>query len=176
MKIAHRMKAVSRLIVTMALALFANAVFAWGQNSPDAGVYGMNNSMMLGSVYEGTVVNVRPVHIESSNTATYTGRATGAALGGLLGSRLGQGNGRIAAGILGAVLGGVAGNDVANQASGYNGSEVIIAMKDHRLVSVTQAGDPGFVPGEPVYVVQSGGTTRVVARGPSQGDVRYIEK
>lgn len=164
------------VVVSLSLGLFTSGAWAWGQNSPDAGVYGIGNSMTLGSVYEGTVVNVRPVRIESTNTATYTGRATGAALGGLLGSRIGQGNGRIATGLLGVMLGGVAGDAISDRFAGYTGTEIVIAVGDHRLVSVTQAGAMVFFEGEPVYVIESGGTTRVIARGGSQGGARYIKR
>ena len=168
------MKALTTLVFALALGLFGPG--AWAQQyTPDAGTYGMSNSMTLGRVYEGTVVQVRPVRIEASNTAAMTGNATGAALGGLLGSRAGNGNGRIATGILGAVLGAWAGNTVADHVAGYNATEIVVAMSDHRLVSITQAGDASLAPGEPVYVIQSGGTTRVVARSAGQGEP-YIQK
>lgn len=159
------MKKVLLAICAFVIGLMATGVHAQqGNLNPNADVYGRGNSMTMGNVFDGTVIDVRAVHIEAGNTANWTGRATGAALGGLLGSRVGNGDGQIAAGILGGVLGAVAGDMVADRVGGYDGTEIVVALATGRSIAVTQAGGTAFVAGMPVYVIQSGGTARVVPR------------
>lgn len=155
------MKRFCLAILAAVVSTLANAQ----QNTPSADVYGRANSMTVGTVYEGTVISVRPVRIEQSSTVTWTARSTGAALGGLLGSSVkGKDNARVATGILGGVLGGVAGDFAADRLGGEQGNEILIALKDGRAIAITQSGASPFAPGTPVYVIQSGGTNRVVYR------------
>jgi outer membrane lipoprotein SlyB len=153
-----------RLFVAILAAVVSTLANAQ-QNTPSADVYGRANSMAIGTVYEGTVIDVRRVRIEPTGTTTWTARSTAAALGGLLGSSVkGRDNVRVAGGIIGGVLGGVAGDYAADRFGSDQGQEILIALKDGRAVAITQSGASPFAPGTPVYVIQSGGTSRVVYR------------
>ncbi|MEW5890835.1 MAG: glycine zipper 2TM domain-containing protein [Pseudomonadota bacterium] len=162
------MKQTLFLVVAGIMSIFGMSAYAQ-QNTPSADVYGRGNSMVMGNVYQGTVIDVRQVHIEASNTAAWTGRGAGTALGAMIGSKVGKGNGRVAAGILGGVLGAVAGDMVADKVGGSEGTEIVVAMTNGRTVAITQAGETAFVPGAPVYVIQSGGTVRIVPRHAAEG-------
>lgn len=163
------MKRLYIAILAAVVSTLANAE----QNTPSADVYGRANSMVLGSVYEGTVIDVRPVRIEPSSTVTWTARSTGAALGGLLGASVkSRDNVRAAAGIIGGVLGGMAGDFAADRLGGDEGHEILIALRDGRAIAITQSGASPFAPGTPVYVIQSGGTSRVVYRANASTSAR----
>lgn len=164
------MKQMFFAIFTIIVSMFAAGAHAQ-QYSPNADVYGRANSMTMGNVLEGHVIDVRQVRIEASNTAAWTGRGTGTALGAMIGSKVGKGNGRIAAGVLGGVLGAVAGDMVADKVGGGEGTEIVVSLADGRTVAITQAGETSFVPGTAVYVIQSGGTVRIVPRHASGGNI-----
>lgn len=162
------MRTVIIFVLAMIAAFTGTANAQWGgsQNTPSAGVYGNQSAMRSAPVKAGVVVQVRPVHIEASQTATWTGRGSGAALGAMLGSRVGGGNGQKAAMILGGVLGAAAGDQVAEGTAGYNAQEVIVAVDDGSghtsMFSVTQAGS-SLAQGMRVFVVGDGWSgTRVV--------------
>ena len=66
------------------------------------------------------------------------------------------------AGLLGAVLGGVVGNAVERGATQQNGVELLLQMRNGERRSIVQAnGNEGWMIGEPVVLVSTGGRTRV---------------
>lgn len=98
----------------------------------------------------GYVESVRNVTIEGTRSGV--GTLSGAALGGLAGSNVGGGRGRIAiAGAIGgAVVGGVVGSAVEEGVTRQPGLEITVRLDSGRMVSVTQAADESFYPGDGV--------------------------
>lgn len=101
----------------------------------------------------GTVRDVDQVQIRQSNSGG--GAVLGAIIGGVIGNQFGRGNGRAAATAAGVVGGAVVGNSVednnARLASGY-AWRFRIHLDDGRWATVTQYSNPGFRPGDRVYV------------------------
>ncbi|GAB4536882.1 MAG: glycine zipper 2TM domain-containing protein [Parvularculaceae bacterium] len=102
---------------------------------------------------EGTVVAIRPIRIEGTQSGI--GAGTGAIVGGALGSTVGGGTAeRVAVGALGAVLGGVLGSAVERGTTSRQGFEYTINLDNGNTVTIAQ-GDPQPVTGE-------GGRVRVL--------------
>ena len=73
------------------------------------------------------------------------------------------------AGLLGAVVGGVIGNAIERSATTQNGVELLLQMRNGERRSIVQAnGNEGWVLGEPVVLVTTGGRARVT-RAPQVG-------
>ena len=109
----------------------------------------------------GVVENVREVQIENTRPATGAGVAIGAVVGGVVGSHVGQGRGSIVSSVIGAVLGGLAGNAVEQQSGRQAGLEIAIKLDDGRSISIVQAADEQFRPGDRVRIISDGITARV---------------
>lgn len=101
----------------------------------------------------GYVESVRNVTIEGTKSGV--GAVSGAALGGLAGSNVGGGRGRIAGAIGGAVIGGVAGSAIEEGVTRQPGLEITVRLDNGRMVSVTQAADESFYPGDRVRLLTS---------------------
>ena len=112
-------------------------------------------------VRTGVVENVREVQIENTRPSTGAGSAIGAVVGGVVSSHVGQGRGSIAASVIGAVLGGLAGNAAEQQAGRHAGLEIAIKLDDGRAITIVQAADEPFRPGDRVRVISDGITARV---------------
>ncbi len=111
-------------------------------------------------VRTGVVENVREVQIENTRN-TGVGSTVGAVVGGVAGSYAGQGRGSIVGSVLGAVFGGIAGG-AAEQAGGRQaGLEIAIKLDDGRAISIVQAADETFRPGDRVRIISDGITARV---------------
>ncbi|TXF11614.1 glycine zipper 2TM domain-containing protein [Pelomicrobium methylotrophicum] len=157
-------------ILTVALAFAAGAAQAqwlgWGGpgDLSNRG-YTRGEARIVGQVMEGEVVSSRAVRVEASTPARAIGATTGGAIGGIVSSGMGQGNGRTIATILGGLAGAVAGDMIAQAAADTRGVEVLVRLKDGRLIAVVQE-DTGeaFSPGEPVYLISTGQGTRVVRK------------
>ena len=132
------------LVTSLALVALA----ACSTTSPD--VIQRGDAQRLSQVQDATVLSVRPVTVEGSQSGG--GAAAGGVIGGVAGSSVGGHRENIAVGILGAVAGAVVGNAV----------EVLVQMKngDRRAIVQAKAGET-FAPGDPVVLVTTGGKTRV---------------
>lgn len=118
-------------------------------------------TLYSGQVKAGTVVQVREVAVQSSQSAQTVSTGVGALLGGVLGSKAGNGNGRYVASALGAVLGGLAGNKVGDMVSSAKAQEIIVRKEDGGLIVITQA-DSDLRAGQAVFLVESYGKVRVI--------------
>jgi outer membrane lipoprotein SlyB len=112
----------------------------------------------------GTIVSMRGVVVQNPNTGA--GTLGGAAPGGASGSFIGRNDvrGNILGAVSGAVVGGLAGTPV--QTSGSKGQAVeFIIQEDNAAapISVMQANELNFVPGERIMLTR-GARTRI-ARG-----------
>jgi outer membrane lipoprotein SlyB len=150
----------SFLGIAVALALTACAT----SNPNVVPVYG---AQRMSQVYDATVLSVRPVTIDGSQSGL--GAGAGAIAGGVAGSNVGGGNGAVVGTLIGAVIGGVAGNAVERGATQQNGVEIIVQLRNGQRRAIVQ-GATGDVltPGDPVVLIVSGGHTRV-QRAPQVG-------
>jgi outer membrane lipoprotein SlyB len=114
----------------------------------------------MSTVLDGTVLSVRPVTIDGSQSGI--GAGAGAIVGGVAGSNVGGGSGTIVGSVLGAVIGGVVGNAVERGTTQQNGVEIMVQMRngERRAIIQAAAGDTWAV-GEPVVLVTNAGRTRV---------------
>ncbi|KFK94724.1 MULTISPECIES: glycine zipper 2TM domain-containing protein [unclassified Serratia (in: enterobacteria)] len=150
---------IKRLLV-VALAGITLAGCADPTTSGD--VYSASQAKQVQTVTFGTLVSVRPVQIQGSETANTIGAIGGAVLGGLLGNTVGGGTGRTLATAAGAVAGGVVGNSVGSVAARTNGVELEIRTDNkENIVVVQRAGATKFSPGQRVRMAQNGSTVTV---------------
>ena len=140
--------------VALALVLTACA-----SSSPD--VIQRNDAQRLSVVEDGTVLSVRSVTVEGSQSGA--GAATGGVVGGLAGYGAGsnQREGQII-GVLGAVAGVVAGHAIERMSTREDANEILVQLKNGDRRAVVQAkGAEVFAPGDAVVLVTTGGKVRV---------------
>lgn len=140
-------------------ALLALSLAACSTTSPD--VIQRGDAQRLSQVQDATVLSVRPVVVEGSQSGT--GAVAGGVVGGLAGSARGGSSRESAAiGVVGAVAGAVIGNTVERFGTRENAFEILIQLKNGERRSIVQAqGQETFTPGEAVILVTTGGRTRV---------------
>ncbi len=151
--------------------IFAASVVALGGLSacqtanPD--VISRNEAQRMASVQDATVLTIRPVTIDGSQSGA--GGVAGAIAGGVAGSNVGGSGTRTSAlvGLAGAIAGSVIGNSVERAATSEQAVEIIVQMKNGDRRSIVQGqGSEAFAPGDPVIVVTSGGKVRVMKSPP----------
>jgi outer membrane lipoprotein SlyB len=142
---------------TLAAALVA-LMSACTTTSPD--VVQRGDAQRLSSVQDATVLSVRPVTVEGSQSGV--GAATGGVLGGLAGSSRSSGRESVAIGVIGAVAGAVAGHAVERAATKEDAVEILLQMRsgERRAIVQARAGET-FQAGDPVILVTTAGKTRV---------------
>jgi len=149
-------------IVAVALALAACA-------TSDPNVVPVYGAQRISHVFDATVLSVRPVTIDGSQSGI--GAGAGAIVGGIAGSTIGANSGAAIASVLGAVVGGVAGNAIERDSTRQNGVEIIVQMRDGQRRAVIQAATAdAWAPGDPVIVIVTGANARV-ARAPQVAPV-----
>jgi outer membrane lipoprotein SlyB len=145
---------VKHLIAPFALVALA----ACSTTSPD--VIQRNDAQRLSQVQDATVLSVRPVTVEGSQSGG--GAAAGGVIGGVAGSSVGGHREGIAVGILGAVAGAVVGNALERTSTREEAVEVLVQMKNGDRRAIVQAkGNETLLAGDPVVLVTTGGKTRV---------------
>ena len=149
-------------IIVIALALGACAT-----SNPN--VVPVYQAQRVSHVYDATVLAVRPVTIDGSQSGV--GAGAGAIVGGIGGSAIGGGNGAAIATVLGAVVGGVAGNAIERDSTTQNGVEIIVQMRDGQRRAVIQGVTAdAWTAGDPVIMIVTGGNARI-ARAPQAAPV-----
>ena len=154
-----------KIILIAALALVsANATVALAGDY-DISADSMQRSGALGTGYveEGVIVQVNMVTVEGSSTTNTVGTGLGAAVGGGLGSMAGKGKGKYLTGLIGAAAGGFGANAATDALSSSKAQELIIKKANGQITVITQA-DSNLAAGQNVFLLQSGGKTRVVAK------------
>jgi outer membrane lipoprotein SlyB len=128
---------------------------------PEPRVYGPEATMQKLAVHFGTVIVVREVTLEGTNSGA--GAAVGTGLGGVGGSSIGAGRGPIAGAIVGAGLGQLAGTQAERQLSRRTGWEITYREDDSgQLFVVVQAKDEQvFKPGDRIRILEGSGSVRV---------------
>ena len=113
------------------------------------------------TVQYGTVVSVQPVTLEEDRPAVL-GTVGGGVVGGVLGNMVGGGRGKTLATIAGAALGAAGGYAGEKALTKQNGLEITVEMENGQQLSIVQAADQQFSPGERVRVLRgSDGSARV---------------
>ncbi len=132
---------------------------ACATSNPD--VVSRYDTQRLSQVQDATVLSVRPVTVEGSQSGI--GAAAGAVAGGVAGSSVGGSREGFIVGVLGAVAGGVIGNAVERNGTRENAVEVVVQLRNGERRSIVQGRDGGaaLVPGAPVELVTTNGRTRV---------------
>ena len=143
---------------TVMAATLAAVLSACSTTSPD--VVQRGDAQRLSQVQDATVLSVRPVTVDGSQSGT--GAVTGGVLGGLAGSSRSSGREQVAIGIVGAVAGAVIGNAVERSATREDAVEILLQMRngDRRAIVQAKAGE-NFMAGDAVVLVTTGGKTRV---------------
>lgn len=123
-------------------------------------IYTRDQALQEMRVYYGTVLEVRDVQIEGTQSGL--GAVAGGVTGGVLGSMVGGGRGRIVGGVVGA-LGGAAGGALAEEAvTRKNGLEITVEMDNGEILSVVQEADAAFRVGDRIRLLRANdGTARI---------------
>lgn len=150
-----------KITVTTVAAILASGLVLGGCASSMSGdVYTRQQAREAQDVRLGYVESVRNILIEGTKSGV--GTVGGAALGGVAGSGIGKGRGQVAGAVGGAILGGLAGSAIEESATRQPGLEITVRLEGGRMISVVQAANESFYPGDRVRVMTSyDGTTRV---------------
>jgi outer membrane lipoprotein SlyB len=143
-------------------ALVVSALAACSTTSPD--VIQRGDAQRLSQVQDGTVLSVRPVVVEGTQSGI--GAAAGGVTGAVAGSSVGGRREQVVVGVLGAVAGAVVGNAVERMGTRESAVEIVVQLRNGERRAIVQAkGNETLNPGDAVILVTSGGKTRV-SRAP----------
>jgi outer membrane lipoprotein SlyB len=144
------------------LALLA-AISGCSTTSPD--VIQRGDAQRLSQVQDATVLSVRPVKVDGSQSGV--GGVAGAVAGGVAGSTVGGHREQIVVGTLGAIAGAVVGNAIERAGTSEDALEILVQLRNGDRRAIVQAkGQESFNPGDPVILVTTGGKTRVAKAPP----------
>ncbi|MFZ2739590.1 MAG: glycine zipper 2TM domain-containing protein [Burkholderiaceae bacterium] len=139
------------------LVLFA-ALQGCATSSPD--IIQRNDAQRMSSVQDATVLSVRPVTVEGSQSGM--GATAGGVVGAIAGSSVGGRREHAVVGVLGAVAGAVAGNVIERAGTREEAVEILLQLKNGERRSVVQAkGNETLAAGDAVILVTTGGKVRV---------------
>lgn len=148
---------------TLIAAVAALSLAACATSSPD--VVQRHEAQRMSQVQDATVLSVRPVTIDGSQSGT--GAVTGGVLGGVAGSTRSGGREQAAIAVVGAVAGAVIGNTIERAATKEDGVEILVQLRNGERRAIVQGkGSEALNPGDPVILVTSSGKTRVM-RAPA---------
>ena len=146
-------------------ALLVASLTACATHSPD--VIHPYEAQRVSTIWDATVLSVRPVTIDGYQSGV--GASVGAIAGGVAAANAASYHNSGWAGLLGALAGGLLGNAMERSATTQNGVELLLQMRNGERRSIVQAnGNEGWIVGEPVVLVTTGGRTRVT-RAPAVG-------
>jgi outer membrane lipoprotein SlyB len=157
------MKATLSFILFM---MMMSQAFAWQPPLSGSDYRRDEARRQAGAPVPGTVVYSREVKIEGSSSTPIVGATIGTILGGAIGARSGSTNSRmVKSAILGSALG-VAGAYVGARVAQESAQELVVQTDSTQAVTVIQSTEDGliFTNGSQVYLVNIGGTTRVIPR------------
>ncbi len=146
------------------LALLCAATLT-GCASVDPDTRPRHEAMQMAQVRDGTVVAVRKVKLDGSQTGL--GATVGSVAGGVAGGSVGGRRDSVVFATLGAVLGGVLGHAIERGAGQEEALELIIQLRNGERVAIVQRqGDEKFRLGDPVMIITSGRSARVTRALP----------
>jgi outer membrane lipoprotein SlyB len=147
-------------ILAVAAAL---VLAACSTTSPD--VIQRGDAQRLSQVQDATVLNVRPVTVEGSQSGV--GATTGGALGGIAGSTRSSGRESAAIAIVGAVAGAVVGHAAERYTTREDAVEILVQLKTGERRAIVQAqGNEQIAAGDAVILVTTAGKVRVMKAPP----------
>jgi len=151
-----------QLILAASVAALG-ALAACQTANPD--VIQRGDAQRMSSVQDGTILSIRDVTIDGSQTGG--GAAAGAIAGGVAGSNVGGPRGSAIVGLAGAIAGGVIGNAVERTATKEDAVEILVQLKNGERRSIVQGkGKEVLAAGDPVIMVTTGGKVRVMKAPP----------
>jgi len=140
------------------IAAVVASLAACATSSPD--VIQRGDAQRLSQVQDGTVLSIRPVTVDGSQSGV--GTVAGGVIGGVAGSSVGGHREGLVVGVLGAVIGGVVGNAAERAGTRENAVEILIQLRNGERRAIVQAvGSETIAPGDAVVLVTTGGKTRV---------------
>ena len=147
-----------KIIASLAVAALA----ACTTTSPD--VVSRYDAQRMSVVRDGTVVSIRPVTVEGSQSGG--GGVAGGVVGAVAGSSVGGSREGAIVGVLGAVAGAVLGNAIERSSTREAAVEILVQLRNGERRSIVQAqGAETLLPGDPVVVTMTGNRVRV-SRAP----------
>ena len=145
----------------VAVCMLALAMLSAGCTNYSGNTYSDSQVRSAQTVQYGTVVSVQPVTLEEDRPAVL-GTVGGGVVGGVLGNMVGGGRGKTLATIAGAALGAAGGYAGEKALTKQNGLEITVELENGQQLSIVQAADQQFSPGERVRVLRgSDGSARV---------------
>jgi outer membrane lipoprotein SlyB len=151
-------RSLALLAATAALATFAGCT----TTSPD--VIGRQDANRMSTVLDGTVLSVRDVTVEGSQSGV--GASAGGVVGAIAGGSVGGRRESAAGAVLGAVAGAVVGNAVERMGTREEAVEIMVQLRNGERRAIVQAkGTEQLKPGDAVVIVTTGGKARV-SRAP----------
>jgi outer membrane lipoprotein SlyB len=119
-----------------------------------------------GAPIPGIVLYARDVRVEGSSSTPIVGATIGTILGAAIGSRSGSTNSKMVKSAILGSLGGIAGSYAGAKVSQESAQELIVQVSGDQTVTVVQSTEDGvrLTNGSNVYLVNIGGTTRVIPR------------
>lgn len=146
-------------IFAVALIYLSVAVLSGCASGLSGSDYSRGQARQEQSVRTGVVESVREVKIEGTRSGI--GAIAGGVAGGIGGST--AANDRLGAilAVLGALGGGLLGQALEQGVTSQKGLEITIKLDNGSMVSITQAADEEFKPGERVRILGGGGVSRV---------------
>jgi outer membrane lipoprotein SlyB len=149
-------KALLSLLVISILSGCASADFG----SPNT--YQRYDVQRIGQMEQATVIRVRSITIESNSDSSGLSSIVSSVAGAFLGSQIiGNGRGRYISGALSGSVTGVVAQRVGSMMAHHSGLEVFLRRANGQTVVVTQVDDQQFVPGERVFLINSGSGYRI---------------
>ena len=144
---------------TVSLSLMA-ALLLGGCATSNPDLIRRNEAQRLSTVVDATVLTVRPVTIDGSQTGA--GAVAGGAVGAIAGSSVGGRRESAAIGLLGAVAGAVLGNAIERSSTREESLEILVQLRSGERRAIVQGnGGEMFKPGDAVMLVSNGGRVRV---------------
>lgn len=145
------MKRIAAMLLIVALA-------GCTTTSPD--VVQRGDAQRLSSVSDATVLSVRPVTVEGTQSGV--GSVAGGVVGGVAGASVGGRREGIIVGVLGAVAGAVAGNALERSTTREDAVEILLQLRNGERRAIVQArGNETLQAGDAVILVTTGGKSRV---------------
>jgi len=145
-------------------AILVATLAACASSNPD--VISRSDAQRMSQVQDGTVLTVRPVVVDGSQSGV------GAAVGGVVGAIGGYGASGVnreaqVLGVLAGVAGAAAGNAIERMSTKEDALEIMVQLKSGDRRAIVQAkGAENFMPGDPVIIVTTGGKVRVSKAPP----------
>jgi len=155
MKTYHKSAILISVVAISAALLLCGCV-----QSRSGQVYSQGQAQRSMHVYYGTIIELREVTIEGTNSGA--GAVLGGIAGGVLGSTIGSGRGRTLA-TVGGALAGAAGGAAIEKGSGTRSAiEFTVELDDGRIMAIVQEDGAYYRIGDRVRLLQGGdGSWRV---------------